>query len=233
MAAPEILISCFRAIGRYFAMAALILQIVGTWGCDLLSKQPYGISASFHNHGDVLDATGNRCAAFGTAGIALSGTDATFNFAKWMTYLAIIFGLVAVFSDCAILRICPCKEVRRRYVQTAYVGCIQLVVCVMLGLCFTVLDSRFCRAEWLDTEGVPLPNDSGDDLYSCTLHWGGVCVAVAVALWAAAGGMTLGKAFSDKADQERKEQDEADAAARKKKEEEAAAASNRQMDEVI
>ena len=116
--------------------------------------------------------------------------------------------------------------------QTAYVGCIQLLVCVMLGLCFTVLDSRFCKAEWLDTDGVPLSNGAGDDSYYCTLHWGGICVAVAVALWAAACGMTLAKAYSDKADQERKEQDEADAAARKK-EEEAAAASNQQMDEGI
>jgi len=77
-------------------MAALILQIVGTWGCDLLSKQPYGISASFHNHGDVLDATGNRCAAFGTAGIALSGTDATFNFAKWMVSFVRIQGATSL-----------------------------------------------------------------------------------------------------------------------------------------
>ena len=90
--APEILLSCFRALGRYFAMTALILQIAGTYGCGLLSKQPYGIPTSFHNHGDVFDVTGDRCTAFGTAGIALSGADATYNFAKWMVSYVCIQG---------------------------------------------------------------------------------------------------------------------------------------------
>ena len=268
---PKIVISCLRGVGRFIAQIALLLQIVGTYGCDFVIKHPYGVSATEHNHRNVETPADNRCAAFGTAGIALSGADATYNFSMWMvscvciqgalafvfaaafrhlhlsrsypsmspqrkltiillfclprsllhhithvqSYLATTFGLAAVLSDCTILSTCSCRAARTRFVQNVVMASLQLLVCVMLGLKFTIVASAFCTAEWLDTDGVPLPNDSGDGSYNCTLNWGGVCAAVAVALWAAAGGMTLSKAYSEKAAEERKEQNQADAAARK------------------
>mmetsp|Transcript_38358 Transcript_38358/g.84208 ORF Transcript_38358/g.84208 Transcript_38358/m.84208 type:complete len:238 (-) Transcript_38358:142-855(-) len=237
MNVPEILISYLRGLGRYFALIALLLQIIGTWGCHFVIKYPYDLSATEHNHEIETDP---GCAAFDNSGIALSGADVTYNFAKWMSYLATTFGIAAAISDCTILRTCPCKAARTRFVQNLVMASLQLLICVMLGLKFTLINSSFCTAEWLDTNGEPLPNDSGDGSYKCTLAWGGVCVAVAVALWAAAGGMTLGKAFSDKAAEEKKEQNQADAMARKtiargsaEKEREAAEAASMEMVEGI
>ena len=130
------------------------------------------------------------------------------------TNLATAFGLAVLFSDCTILSTCPCKAVHSRYIQTTVVGCLQLVVCVFLGLSFTVTDSDFCKSEWTNTDDVALPNDGGGDSFRCTLGWGGICVAVAVSLWALAGTLTIVKAKTDRREEARKEQKEAEAVAR-------------------
>lgn len=127
------------------------------------------------------------------------------------------------------------------------VGSLQIMVCLMLGLSFTIFNSAFCTKGWTDTSGEVLTEDV-DGPYSCTLAWGGICMAVAVALWGAAGVMTLGKARTERAEERKREQDRADADASKriaqggggddddgsgKKEEAAAAAASREEVEGI
>ena len=190
-------------------------------------------------------------------GISLKGgalTDATYEFAKWMTYLATIFGLVAVFSDCTILTCCPCERARSRSMQIKVVGGMQMAVGIMLGLSFTVMNSSFCKESWPDLEeymadaGLVVPENA---TYSCSLAWGGACVAVSVALWILAAFITLGKGRSDRLEEIKKEQLQADAEAQRtlrregkdddgekesedylerKKEEEEAAATNEEIE---
>ena len=225
----EFLASVVRTAGRYFTITALILQIAGLWGCNFLIKNPYGLSTSFRRHAvpDELDAHGfdGTCQAFGTIvgayeGISLNDgslADATYQFAKWMTYIATILGLVAVFSDCTMMSGCPCRKARSRSMQIKVVGGLQMAVGAMLGLSFAVLESDFCTEPWADLEdGIA---DSGgtvpDGPHSCSLAWGGVCVAVSTALWIAAAFMTLGKGRRDRMEEEKKEEVQADAEAQR------------------
>ena len=223
------LASVVRTAGRYFTITALILQIAGLWGCNFLIKNSYGLSTSFRRHAvpDELDAHGldGTCQAFGTIvgaheGISLNGgrlADATYQFAKWMTYVATVLGLVAVFSDCTMMSGCPCRKARSRSMQIRVVGGLQMAVGAMLGLSFAVMGSDFCTEPWPDLEdGIA---DSGGTVpggsYSCSLAWGGVCVAVSTALWIAAAFMTLGKGRRDRMEEERKEEIQADAEAQR------------------
>ena len=232
------LASVVRTAGRYFTIAALGLQIAGLWGCHFLIKNPYGLSTSFRRHAvpDDLDAhrgLDGTCQAFGTVGGAYGGlhvslndgrrrlADSTYQFAKWMTYVATVLGLVAVFSDCTMMSGCPCRRARSRSLQIRVVGGLQMAVGTVLGLSFAVMGSDFCAEPWPDLEdgtadfsaggtGVP-----GGSSYSCSLAWGGVCVAVSTALWIAAAFMTLGKGRRDRMEEERKEEIQADAEAQR------------------
>lgn len=233
------LASVVRTAGRYFTIAALVLQIAGLWGCHFLIKNPYGLSTSFRRHAvpGALDARGGldgTCQAFGTVGGAYGGlhvsltdgrrslADSTYQFAKWMTYVATVLGLVAVFSDCTMMSGCPCRRARSRSTQIQVVGGLQMAVGTVLGLSFAVMGSDFCAEPWPDLEedgiadfsaggtGVP-----GGSSYSCSLAWGGVCVAVSTALWIAAAFMTLGKGRRDRMEEERKEEIQADAEAQR------------------
>ena len=225
----ELLASVVRTAGRYFTITALILQIAGLWGCNFLIKNSYGLSTSFRRHAvpDELDAHGldGTCQAFGTIvgaheGISLNGgrlADATYQFAKWMTYVATVLGLVAVFSDCTMMSGCPCRKARSRSMQIRVVGGLQMAVGAMLGLSFAVMGSDFCTEPWPNLEdGIA---DSGGTVpggsYSCSLAWGGVCVAVSTALWIAAAFMTLGKGRRDRMEEEKKEEVQADAEAQR------------------
>ena len=90
----------------------------------------------------------------------------------------------------------------------------QMAVGLMLGLSFTVLNSAFCKEPWPDLEEYIA--DAGFEVsgaYSCSLAWGGVCVAVSVALWFLAAFMTLGKGRSDRLEEMKKEQLQSDAEA--------------------
>ena len=194
----------------------------------MLFRSPYNLLVSFRRHQvpENYNGSGATCQTFGAMvgayeGISLKEgalTDATYEFAKWMTYLATIFGLVAVFSDCTILTCCPCKRVRSRSMQIKVVGGMQMAVGIMLGLSFTVMNSSFCKESWPDLEGYMA--DAGSAVpenakYSCSLAWGGGCVAVSVALWILAAFMTLGKGRSDRLEEMKKEQQQADAEAQR------------------
>ena len=224
---PDLLVSAIRAAGRYFTITAIILQIIGIWGCHYLIKNPYDLLVSFRRHQvpEDYNGSGATCQTFGAVvgtyeGISLNDgtlTDSTYEFAKWMTYLATIFGLVAVFSDCTILTCCPCERARSRSMQIKVVGGMQMAVGLMLGLSFTVMDSAFCKSSWPDLEEymVDAGLEMSGETYSCSLAWGGACVAVSVALWILAAFMTLGKGRSDRLEEMKKEQLQADAEAQR------------------
>ena len=223
---PDLLGSAIRAAGRYFTITALVLQITGIWGCHFFIKNPYNILVSFRRHQvpGGYNGSGATCQQYGAMvgayeGISLNDgtlTDATYQFAKWMTYLSTIFGLAAVLSDCTILTCCPCKRARSRSTQIKVLGGMQMAVGLMLGLSFTVLNSAFCKEPWPDLEEYIA--DAGFEVsgaYSCSLAWGGVCVAVSVALWFLAAFMTLGKGRSDRLEEMKKEQLQSDAEAQR------------------
>ena len=56
--------------------------------------------------------------------------------------------------------------------------------------------------------GETVPDDAS---YSCSLAWGGVCVAVSTALWIAAAFMTLRKGRKDRMEEAEKEEVQAEA----------------------
>ena len=101
--------------------------------------------------------------------------------------------------------------------QIKVVGGMQMAVGLMLGLSFTVMNSAFCKEPWPDLEEYMA--DAGlevsGETYSCSLAWGGACVAVSVALWILAAFMTLGKGRSDRLEEMKKEQLQADAEAQR------------------
>ena len=101
--------------------------------------------------------------------------------------------------------------------QIRVVGRMQMAVGLMLGLSFTVMNSAFCKEVWPDLEEYMA--DAGlevsGETYSCSLAWGGACVAVSVALWILAAFMTLGKGRSDRLEEMKKEQLQADAEAQR------------------
>ena len=102
--------------------------------------------------------------------------------------------------------------------QIKVVGGMQMAVGLMLGLSFTVIDSAFCKSPWPDLEEYMVDAGlemSGGETYSCSLAWGGACVAVSVALWILAAFMTLGKGRSDRLEEMKKEQLQADAEAQR------------------
>jgi len=234
---PELLAAAARSAGRYLTVAALILQVASLWGCSYLIKEPYHLSVSFQRHSTDYDSNKNGddlCQSFGSHGgggasgegsVSLADgalADPTYRFAQWMTYLATIFGLVAVFSDCAVLTCCPCKSVRTRPAQIRVVGGMQMVVGIMLGLSFSVMRSAFCTEPWPDLDALlltngTLPGEGGDSdgAYSCRLAWGGVCTAVATALWMAAAFLTLAKGRRDRLEEAERERTQADAEAQK------------------
>uniref|UniRef100_A0A7S0AG27 Uncharacterized protein n=1 Tax=Minutocellus polymorphus TaxID=265543 RepID=A0A7S0AG27_9STRA len=236
MSDDNLLLSAIRAAGRYFTITALILQIIGLWGCHFFVKNPYGLLTSFRRHAvpDGVDTPngdggGGNCQTFGATvgayeGISLNDgtlTDSTYEFAKWMTYISTVFGLVAVFSDCTVLTCCPCEGARSRPMQIRVLGGLQMAVGAMLALSFTVMKSAFCTNPWPDLEdaiadagaGGAVSNNGGSP--SCSLAWGGVCVVVATALWIAAAFMTLGKGRTDRLEEAKKEQLQADAEAQR------------------
>mmetsp|Transcript_13848 Transcript_13848/g.39812 ORF Transcript_13848/g.39812 Transcript_13848/m.39812 type:complete len:195 (-) Transcript_13848:1976-2560(-) len=145
-------------------------------------------------------------------------TDSTYEFAKWMTYISTVFGLVAVFSDCTVLTCCPCEGARSRPTQIGVLGGLQMAVGAMLALSFTVMRSAFCTDPWPDLEDAIVDAGgavSNNGSPSCSLAWGGVCVVVATALWIAAAFMTLGKGRGDRLEEAKKEQLQADAEAQR------------------